>query len=165
MRLCDEAKIELVLKVKKGHVNPFALVNDHEARVKLVVDENLMKLDYWAFHPIENTATVEILRDDFIKIFLTHINRNQTVVDLSSLDTGADQEASEKPSKPVKGEKPAKKEEVKGETLLKLTVTKNENPSEWYQQVITKTQLIDYYEVSGCYILRPAAYFIWEQIT
>jgi len=90
MRLCDEAKIELVLKVKKGHVNPFALVNDHEARVKLVVDENLMKLEYWAFHPIENTATVEILRDDFIKIFLTHINRNQTVVDLSSLDTGAD---------------------------------------------------------------------------
>jgi prolyl-tRNA synthetase len=24
--------------------------------------------------------------------------------------------------------------------------------------------LIEYYDVSGCYILRPWAYFIWEQI-
>jgi prolyl-tRNA synthetase len=31
-------------------------------------------------------------------------------------------------------------------------------------QVITKAELIEYYDVSGCYILRPWAYFIWEQI-
>jgi prolyl-tRNA synthetase len=24
--------------------------------------------------------------------------------------------------------------------------------------------MIDYYDISGCYILRPRAYFIWEQI-
>lgn len=36
--------------------------------------------------------------------------------------------------------------------------------SEWYTQVITMSELIDYYDISGCYILRPWAYSIWEQI-
>ena len=33
-----------------------------------------------------------------------------------------------------------------------------------YSQVVTKSELIDYYDISGCYILRPASYFIWDQI-
>ena len=24
--------------------------------------------------------------------------------------------------------------------------------------------MLDYYDVSGCYIIRPQAYFVWEQI-
>lgn len=31
-------------------------------------------------------------------------------------------------------------------------------------QVITKSELIEYYDVSGCYILRPWAFSIWESI-
>lgn len=30
--------------------------------------------------------------------------------------------------------------------------------------MITKSELIEYYDISGCYILRPWAYNIWEQI-
>ena len=30
--------------------------------------------------------------------------------------------------------------------------------------MITLSEMIDYYEVSGCYILRPWAYQIWEAI-
>ena len=30
--------------------------------------------------------------------------------------------------------------------------------------MIKKAELIDYYEVSGCYILRPWAYSIWDSI-
>jgi bifunctional glutamyl/prolyl-tRNA synthetase len=33
-----------------------------------------------------------------------------------------------------------------------------------YLKIITKGELIEYYDVSGCYILRPWSYFIWEQI-
>lgn len=31
-------------------------------------------------------------------------------------------------------------------------------------QVLTKAELIEYYDVSGCYILRPWSYAIWEAI-
>lgn len=45
-----------------------------------------------------------------------------------------------------------------------ITVKKNNNFSEWYQQILTKGKLIEYYDVSGCYILLPNSYNIWENI-
>jgi prolyl-tRNA synthetase len=39
-----------------------------------------------------------------------------------------------------------------------------ENFSEWYSSVITMSEMIDYYDISGCYILRPWAFAIWETI-
>lgn len=36
--------------------------------------------------------------------------------------------------------------------------------SEWYSEIIVKAEMIDYYDISGCYILRPWSYLIWEQI-
>ncbi len=45
-----------------------------------------------------------------------------------------------------------------------LTAKKADDFSEWYTQVITKGELIEYGPVSGCYILRPAAYAIWEKV-
>ena len=47
---------------------------------------------------------------------------------------------------------------------LGLEVAKEENFSEWYSQVITKAEMVEYYDVSGCYILRPWSYAIWEAI-
>lgn len=49
-------------------------------------------------------------------------------------------------------------------SLLGLTVKKDENFSEWYTQVIVRAEMIEYYDISGCYILRPWSYFQWEQI-
>ncbi|XP_042330475.1 bifunctional glutamate/proline--tRNA ligase isoform X4 [Sceloporus undulatus] len=52
----------------------------------------------------------------------------------------------------------------KKQTRLGLEAKKEENLAEWYSQVITKSEMIEYYDVSGCYILRPWAYSIWEAI-
>jgi prolyl-tRNA synthetase len=48
--------------------------------------------------------------------------------------------------------------------LIGLTCTKESDFSDWYRQVITKAELIDYGDISGCYILRPGSYEIWEKI-
>jgi prolyl-tRNA synthetase len=45
-----------------------------------------------------------------------------------------------------------------------ITIKKSESFDEWYVQVMLKPGLVDYSAVSGCMILRPDAYFIWEQI-
>jgi len=50
------------------------------------------------------------------------------------------------------------------ETQEGITVKKEENFSEWYQQVIQKSQLADYSTVKGCMIIRPNAYHIWQEI-
>ena len=49
-------------------------------------------------------------------------------------------------------------------TTQGITVKKDQDFSEWYTQVIQKAELIEYSPVSGCYILRPNAYYIWEKV-
>ncbi len=44
-----------------------------------------------------------------------------------------------------------------------LTV-KKENFSEWYPEVIQKSELADYSMVSGCIIYRPYSYSMWEKV-
>ncbi|MCK5043392.1 proline--tRNA ligase [Candidatus Pacearchaeota archaeon] len=45
-----------------------------------------------------------------------------------------------------------------------LTIKKEENFSEWYQQLILKSELADYSPVSGSIVFRPRSYQIWEKI-
>ena len=47
---------------------------------------------------------------------------------------------------------------------LGMEAKKEESLPDWYSQIITKAELLEYYDVSGCYILRPWAYSIWEMI-
>lgn len=56
-----------VLGVAPGSVSPFALINDSELRVRLVLDQEMMVFDYLNFHPLENTATTQISREDMLK--------------------------------------------------------------------------------------------------
>ena len=46
-----------------------------------------------------------------------------------------------------------------------ITVTRKDNFSEWYIQVLTKAELIEYTDISGCYTLRPESFAVWERIT
>ncbi|KAH9827015.1 putative proline--tRNA ligase [Teratosphaeria destructans] len=48
--------------------------------------------------------------------------------------------------------------------LIGITVKKSEDLSEWYQQVILKSDMLDFTDVPGCYIYQPNSYRIWEFI-
>lgn len=73
-----------------------------------------------------------------------------------------------------KGEKPPNKQQPKqgekkgqdkgAKELLGVGVKKEDDFSEWYTNTITRAEMIEYYDISGCYILRPWAYGIWEKI-
>lgn len=52
----------------------------------------------------------------------------------------------------------------KKEILLAITTKKEDDFADWYAQILTKAELIDYHDVSGCYVLRPNSYQIWEFI-
>lgn len=45
-----------------------------------------------------------------------------------------------------------------------ITFKKDENFSEWYQELMIKGELADYTKVSGCIVFRPRSYAIWEKI-
>ncbi|MAG78949.1 proline--tRNA ligase [Candidatus Pacearchaeota archaeon] len=44
-----------------------------------------------------------------------------------------------------------------------LSVKKEENFSEWFQQLIIKSELADYSSVSGCIVFRPKSFNVWEK--
>ena len=55
------------LGVTPGSVTAFAVANDAERRVKVVFDRALMTDDSINCHPLENTATTNIARDDLLR--------------------------------------------------------------------------------------------------
>ena len=73
-------------------------------------------------------------------------------------------EEKKKPEEKKAADEDASAGGLKKQTRLGLEAKKDENLAEWYSQVITKAEMIEYYDVSGCYILRPWAYAIWESI-
>jgi prolyl-tRNA synthetase len=52
----------------------------------------------------------------------------------------------------------------KKEQTLGITVSKNEDFVEWYNQVVMKAELADYAPIKGFMIIRPNGYVLWEGI-
>lgn len=46
------------------------------------------------------------------------------------------------------------KKKIDGAALIGIDVSKDEDFPSWYQQVLTKGEMLDYYDVSGCFILK-----------
>lgn len=70
-----------VLGVAPGSVTAFALFNDTEHRVTFVFDKRLMAYDTINCHPLENTATTNIARDDLLR-FIRSCGHEPLIVDL-----------------------------------------------------------------------------------
>jgi prolyl-tRNA synthetase len=49
-------------------------------------------------------------------------------------------------------------------TKLGLQYTRDEDFAMWYPDVVEKSEMLSYGDVSGCYILRPWGYAVWEHI-
>ncbi|KAI4232664.1 MAG: hypothetical protein L6R40_007336 [Gallowayella cf. fulva] len=76
--------------------------------------------------------------------------------------TNTTKEAGRAEAKKAVNKTPKKK--IEGAALIGIDVSKEEDFSGWYQQVLTKGDMLDYYDISGCYILKPASFFIWEEV-
>eukprot|EP00600_Ochromonadales_sp_CCMP1393_P006253 CAMPEP_0174960260 /NCGR_PEP_ID=MMETSP0004_2-20121128/3612_1 /TAXON_ID=420556 /ORGANISM="Ochromonas sp., Strain CCMP1393" /LENGTH=703 /DNA_ID=CAMNT_0016208627 /DNA_START=14 /DNA_END=2122 /DNA_ORIENTATION=- len=177
LRFGDEALLMEKLGVIRGAVSPFALMNDKAGDVKFCIDKALTETDIVNIHPLRNDRTTSIAPTELMK-FLEHVNHTPTILDFSAVKPPA-APAATSGSKGAKKPAPAKaaggKKEVtsgagddskgmKKETLLGLSATKEDDFANWYTQTITFSEMIDYSDISGCYILRPWSFFIWETI-
>jgi Ala-tRNA(Pro) deacylase len=71
-----------LLGVIPGAVTPFGVINDHGLAVTMVIDAPLMDHEILNFHPLENTATTSIHRDDLVR-FLTATGHPPLIVKVS----------------------------------------------------------------------------------
>jgi prolyl-tRNA synthetase len=167
LRAAEENVMESVLGVKKGSVCLFAILNDKDKKVTLIIDHRLAHDSaHIGFHPMINTATTSITKEDMKKLIELSGHAHE-VVDFSKFEAAEEKKpaaADQKAQKQVKKPKEEKKKEEEPKNQLSIQFKKEQDFSKWYVDVIVKSEMIEYYDISGCYILRPLSYFIWEQI-
>ena len=74
-----------LLGVVPGSVTPFGAINDTAGRVAVILDAGLMRHGTLNFHPLENVATTNIGREDFLT-FLRHTGHEPTVLAVTGAD-------------------------------------------------------------------------------
>ncbi len=72
-----------VLGVEPGAVTPFGAINDTQARVTVVLDAAMMEHATLNYHPLVNTMTTAIARDDLVK-FLEATGHNPRIERVSA---------------------------------------------------------------------------------
>jgi Ala-tRNA(Pro) deacylase len=60
-------QLRMVLGVEPGSVTPFAVANDKARQVTMILDANLMEHERVNFHPLVNSMTTGVSRDDLLK--------------------------------------------------------------------------------------------------
>ena len=75
--------------VEPGAVTPFGAINDSQGRVTVVLDADMMALDTLNFHPLDNTMTTSIARNDLVKFLEStgHLPRIERVSGPSAADS------------------------------------------------------------------------------
>ena len=157
----DIEVMEDLLKVKKGCVNLFSILNDADNKITLLMDKSLYDQKEIGFHPMQNDATTAIKKEDMEKI-IELSGHAPDIIDFANMPAEAEAAPVKKKAKVDK--KIKEKVEDDDTHLLGITARKDDDFSSWYTQVITKSEMIEYYDVSGCYILRPWSFAIWEKI-
>jgi len=159
LRFCRDSKA--AIGCDKGCLTPLAIHNDKEHKIVVLIDKKFEGKDI-SVHPCGeagNTATWTLSTSDVLKYVESYKNTVQ-IFDFDNLGGGKEEEKKKK--KPNKQGGKGKKKQKKNKDGI--NVKKEEQPFLWYAQCIYRSGMLEKYDVSGCYVLRPWAYNIWECI-
>jgi len=84
LRFGSPERLKKHLGVDPGSVSVFAAVNDTDKAVEIIIDTALWASDAFQFHPLVNTSTLVISRDN-IKRFLDETGHETQVLDVPGL--------------------------------------------------------------------------------
>ncbi|KAJ7126604.1 hypothetical protein C8R43DRAFT_1090316 [Mycena crocata] len=156
--------VDRVLSLDKNSLSPLALNETTFPKVLTVVDASIASSSsLFAVHALSSNATVFLSGKDIVA-YLRHLETDSVKIqelDFSNFAASAVTPAAA--SKPVAKEKDDGK--IEGAVQIAIGVKKEVDFSAWYTNVLIKADMLDYYSVSGCYILKPWSYSIWEEIT
>ena len=84
LRFGSPDRLKKHLGVDPGSVSLFAVVNDIDKAVELIIDSTLWKSDAFQFHPLVNTSTLVISRYN-VKQFLDKTGHDAQILDVPGL--------------------------------------------------------------------------------
>lgn len=78
--------MEELLDLHPGSVSVLGLINDTDKLVKLVIDEDVLKEEYFGCHPCENTSSVKFKTYELTDIILPALGREPAIVKLIGVE-------------------------------------------------------------------------------
>ncbi|KAI6139615.1 hypothetical protein EDD17DRAFT_1782533 [Pisolithus thermaeus] len=156
LRLASEDLLDEFFKLDKNSLSLLVLNKESFPRVVTVVDSSIASTQdtIFAIHALSSSSTIFLSGKDvlaYLKSLETDELRIQEV-DFTALKTEQSATREKEDSK------------IEGAVQIAIGVKKEVDFSAWYQSVLLKADMLEYYSVSGCYILRPWSYSIWEEI-
>ncbi len=82
LSFANAEQMEALLDVTPGSLTVLALLKDKEKKVNLLIEESVLKEEFFACHPMVNTATVKFKTEDLIKKVLPALGREYKLVNL-----------------------------------------------------------------------------------
>ncbi|KAG8842983.1 hypothetical protein FRC20_004111 [Serendipita sp. 405] len=170
MRLATDDLINEFFGVEKSAVSALSINAELLPKVIIAIDQTIAdSTDVYAVKAGTSEGTVFLVGEDVRKYLESLVPKDSAtsaaihVVDFEALAG----EGSADAGLPIaKAAAPTKKVEAKieGAHQLAIGVDKEVDFSSWYTSVLVKSEMLDYYDVSGCYILKPWSYSIWQTI-
>lgn len=74
--------MEKYLNITPGSVSLMGLLNDTEREVNLLIDEDVLKEEYFCCHPCINTTTLKIKTSDVVEKIIPALKHTPTMVNL-----------------------------------------------------------------------------------
>ena len=75
-------EMEELLDCAPGSASLMGLMNDPEGRVQLLVDEDILKSEYFGCHPCRNTTSLKLRTEDAFGTFLSAVHHSMIQVHL-----------------------------------------------------------------------------------
>ncbi len=83
LSFAKEEELEGDLHCFKGSTSLLGLYFDKDKKVRLLIDEDLLKEEFLGFHPCVNTSTLKLRTKDLLDIFLPSISHSFSKVKIS----------------------------------------------------------------------------------
>lgn len=74
--------MEKYLDITPGSVSVLGLMNDHEKKIQLLIDEDVLKDPYFGCHPCINTSSLKFTTEDFTNKIIPALNHPPIMVTL-----------------------------------------------------------------------------------
>ena len=82
LSFADDDHMKEFLGLTPGSVSIMGLMNDPENHVKLLIDSDVLKDEYFGCHPCINTTSMKLKTSDIMEKFLPAVHHEPTIVDL-----------------------------------------------------------------------------------
>ncbi|KAK7472306.1 hypothetical protein VKT23_000426 [Stygiomarasmius scandens] len=164
LRLASEDLLKEFFALDKDSLSPLTLNENTFPKVVTVLDASIASSDsIFALHALSSDSTVFMKGSDIVT-YLKSLETDQQKVqelDFAALESTAPAPAS---SAPAPAQAQAQSAKIEGAVQIAIGVKKEVDFPTWYTNVLIKADMLDYYSVSGCYILKPWSFSIWEEI-